>query len=95
MGLIAAGLNASGGTRASPWKEYFYADALPNNVLAAKAQKKVKGRFGGSRHEDDITLPVEERPIGGLGIFLVKNIMDEVTYRRIDGRNELTMLKRI
>ena len=53
MGLIAAGLNAIGGTLASQWKEYFYADALPNNVLAAKAQKKVKGRFGGSRHEDD------------------------------------------
>lgn len=48
-----------------------------------------------SRPSADITLPVEERPIGGLGIFLVKNIMDEVTYRRIDGHNELTMLKRI
>lgn len=53
MGLIAAGLNAVGGTLASQWKEYFYLDALPDDVLAAKAGKKVKGRFGGSRYEDD------------------------------------------
>ena len=53
MGLIAAGLNAVGGTLASQWKEYFYVDALPDDVLAAKAVKKTKGRFGGSRFEDD------------------------------------------
>ena len=53
MGLIAAGLNAIGGTLASLWKEFFYADALPDNVLVTKAAKKTKGRFGGSRFEDD------------------------------------------
>ncbi|MDD7367417.1 MAG: SPFH domain-containing protein, partial [Clostridiales bacterium] len=53
MGLIAAALNAAGGTLASQWKEYFYVDALPDNVLATKAEKKVKARFGGSRREDD------------------------------------------
>ena len=53
MGLIAAALNAAGGTLASQWKEYFYVDSLPDNVLATKAEKKVKGRFGGSRNEDD------------------------------------------
>lgn len=53
MGLIAAALNAAGGTLASQWREYFYVDALPDNVLATKAEKKVRGRFGGSRHEDD------------------------------------------
>ena len=53
MGLIAAGLNAVGGTLASQWKEYFYADALPESVLATRAMKKTKGRFGGSRVEDD------------------------------------------
>ena len=53
MGLIRAGLNAIGGTLASQWKEYFYADALPEDVLAVRAQKKTKGRFGGSRSEDD------------------------------------------
>ena len=53
MGLIAAAWNAAGGTLASQWKEYFYVDSLPDNVLATKAEKKVKARFGGSRREDD------------------------------------------
>jgi sigma-B regulation protein RsbU (phosphoserine phosphatase) len=39
----------------------------------------------------DITLSAEERPVGGLGIFLVKNIMDEVAYRREEKKNILTM----
>ena len=47
-------MNAAGGTLASQWKEYFYVDSLPDNVLATKAEKKVKARFGGSRREDDI-----------------------------------------
>ena len=46
-------MNAVGGTLASQWKEYFYLDAMPEGVLAAKANKKTKGRFGGSRHEDE------------------------------------------
>lgn len=53
MGLIAAGLGAVGGTLSSQWKEYFYVDALPDNVLATRALKKTKSRFGGSRVEDD------------------------------------------
>ncbi len=53
MGLISAGFNAIGGTLASQWKEFFYADAMPANVLVTKAMKRTKGRFGGSRVEDD------------------------------------------
>jgi membrane protease subunit (stomatin/prohibitin family) len=53
MGLIRAGLNALGGTLASQWKEYFYVDSLPEQILATKAQKKTRTRFGGSRTEDD------------------------------------------
>ena len=36
-----------------------------------------------------------EREIGGMGIFIVKNIMNEVTYQRLEGRNLLTMKKNI
>ena len=43
--------------------------------------------------EADVTLDVQDRPIGGLGIFLVRNIMDEVSYRRENGKNILTMRK--
>ena len=45
--------------------------------------------------EADITLGVEERQIGGLGIYLVKQIMDSVTYKRENGRNILHMIKKI
>ena len=45
--------------------------------------------------EADTSLGVEERPIGGLGIYLVRNIMDGVTYVRSEGKNILTMTKKI
>ena len=36
-----------------------------------------------------------EREIGGMGIYIVKNIMNKVTYQRLDGKNLLTMKKKI
>ncbi len=42
----------------------------------------------------DTTLSVEERPIGGLGVFLVRNLMDSINYERVDGKNVLRMEKR-
>jgi anti-sigma regulatory factor (Ser/Thr protein kinase) len=41
--------------------------------------------------EVDITLSAEEREIGGLGIFLIKNVMSSVAYERRGGENVLTM----
>ena len=45
--------------------------------------------------EPDITLSAEERAIGGLGIHLVRQIMDEVHYKRKDNKNILTLVKNI
>ena len=45
--------------------------------------------------EPDITLPTEDRPIGGLGIHLVKQIMDEIKYQRINDKNILTLTKNL
>lgn len=45
--------------------------------------------------EADITLSAEDRPIGGLGIFLIRQIMNEVKYERIDGKNVLTLEKKL
>ena len=45
--------------------------------------------------EADVTLGVMERPVGGLGIFLVRRIMDEVRYARRGGQNVLILLKKI
>lgn len=47
------------------------------------------------KEDPDVTLPAEQRKIGGLGIFLVKKTMDEMRYERRDGRNVLTIKKRI
>ena len=47
------------------------------------------------RQEPDLTLSLEERPIGGLGIYLVKQLMTEVSYSRSAGKNILTMTKDI
>ena len=47
------------------------------------------------KEEVDTTLSAEEREIGGLGIHLVRQIMDEVRYARIDDKNVLTLIKRI
>lgn len=45
--------------------------------------------------EPDTSLPAEERPIGGLGIFLVRNMTDSFQYERRDGRNIVTISKRL
>ena len=45
--------------------------------------------------EADITLSADDRPIGGLGIFLIRQIMNEVKYERIDGKNVLTLEKKL
>ena len=42
----------------------------------------------------DTTLSVDDRPIGGLGVFLVRNLMDSINYERTDGKNVLRMEKR-
>lgn len=43
----------------------------------------------------DITLEAEERPIGGLGIYLIRQIMNTVEYNRINGKNVLTLTKQL
>ena len=48
-----------------------------------------------AKMEPDVSLAAEERQIGGLGIFLVKKTMDGMSYQRQDGRNILTISKKI
>jgi serine/threonine-protein kinase RsbW len=45
--------------------------------------------------EADVTLPLHERSIGGLGIFLVRKLMDEIEYSRSGNRNRLVMKKKV
>ena len=60
------------------WRLYFIDDGTPWNPLT---------------HADpDITLSAEERPIGGLGLLMVKKMMDEVSYSR-DGETNVLRLR--
>ena len=56
-------------------------DGVPFNPLSAGAP--------------DIDAPLEEREIGGLGIHLVRNLMDDVSYHRRIDRNVMTLVKDI
>ena len=47
------------------------------------------------KQDPDVSLSIGERQIGGLGIFLVKKTMDSMEYKREDGRNILTIYKKI
>jgi anti-sigma regulatory factor (Ser/Thr protein kinase) len=47
------------------------------------------------QEEPDITLAAEDRPIGGLGIFVVKKTMDDMSYDYKDGQNILRIKKKI
>lgn len=53
MGLIQAALSATTGAISDQWKEYFYCDALPSDVIAVKGHKKVRG-FGSNNGDDNI-----------------------------------------
>lgn len=48
-----------------------------------------------AKADPDVTLSAEERKIGGLGIYLIKNTMDDVRYEYKDGHNMLTIVKTI
>ena len=48
-----------------------------------------------SRDDPDISLPAEQRDVGGLGILMTKKLMDELSYAYRDGQNVLTMKKRL
>jgi anti-sigma regulatory factor (Ser/Thr protein kinase) len=43
----------------------------------------------------DVMVSVADRPVGGLGVFLVRKMMDTVSYARVAGRNQLRMSKRL
>ena len=54
MGLIKAALGAVGGVLADQWKEYFYCEAIPEDVLAVKGKKKATGRSSNTRGDENI-----------------------------------------
>ena len=85
--------------------KYGYDDGLEHRINVDVA---VDGDHVTIRIEDDgkpfnpldaphpkLDLPIEQRPIGGLGVFIVKSVADSVDYRRDGGRNVVTVRKKI
>lgn len=82
---------------------YAYPDGAEGEleVEISASDEEIKLEFSDSgkpfnpleKEDPDTTLSAEERPIGGLGIFLVKQMMDDVRYRYENGRNILTISK--
>ena len=54
MGLIKAIAGAAGGVMADQWKEFFYCEAMPANILATKGHKKVTGRSSNYKGDENI-----------------------------------------
>ena len=55
MGLLKALMGSVGGTLGDQWKEYFYCDSMPEDVLAVKGKKRVSGRSANRENDNIIT----------------------------------------
>jgi serine/threonine-protein kinase RsbW len=69
--------------------------SLENKTLTIEIIDDGKPFDPTARQQPDVSLPAEDRPIGGLGIFLIKKMMNNVTYTRHNNLNTLTLLKNI
>ena len=54
MGLIKAAMGAAGGVLADQWKEFFYCEAIDNDLLMVKGQKRTSARSSNTKGEDNI-----------------------------------------
>ncbi len=54
MGLIKAALGALGGTLADQWKEFFYCDSIPKDILVCRGQKQISGRSSNTKGHDNV-----------------------------------------
>jgi len=61
--------------------------SLHDNILDMRIEDDGKPWDPTAAEDPDINLPLEERTVGGLGIFLIRKTMNEVSYERIAGKN--------
>jgi serine/threonine-protein kinase RsbW len=67
-----------------------------NNTLIVRLRDRAPGFDPTTAQSPDLSVPLEERPIGGMGIHLIRQAMDEVRYRALPGGgNELTLTKQV
>ena len=81
--------------------DYANSDYLDVEIIRDEESISLRFRDGGvpfnplEKEEPDFTVPFEDRKIGGLGIFMVINYMDKVTYDYSGGENIMTVMKNI
>lgn len=83
---------------------YGYTDGLPHDIVVrlscrdgtveVEVADEARAYNPLTTPEPDLTKPLEERPIGGLGVHLIKTMMDALEYRRERDRNILTFRKK-
>ncbi|NBC31563.1 MAG: hypothetical protein GVY13_02690 [Alphaproteobacteria bacterium] len=83
----------TGGGGEAPWIEV--ALSLAGNVLTARIRDPGLAFDPAEAPAPDLDSDVDDRPIGGLGVHLVREMMDGLEYRRLDGVNEVTLTKRV
>ena len=66
---------------------------MEGSVLVVELADDAKPYDPTAAPHPDIDAPIEERPIGGLGVHFVRELMDGFRYRRSDGRNIVTLTK--
>ncbi len=83
---------------------YAYVDKTGYAIVKVNVQEEPKAAVitfidGGIKYnplekeDPDLNMPLEERTEGGFGIYMVKNIMDDVEYDYVDSQNILTIIK--
>ena len=101
--LTTAGVNLAIEEAVVNVMNYAYPEGSRHNILLEVVADKEKIKFELSDDgcpfdpttvsEVDVTLPANQRSIGGLGVHLIRHYMDSVSYERKDGQNVLTMVK--
>lgn len=95
--LEEVGINilSYGGESGGPWPEFEIVITSDNDSLTIEVSDE--GRpfdpFNDAP-KPSIDAEIEDRPIGGLGIFLVQTMMDDTSYQHSEGKNRLTMVTR-
>ena len=81
--------------------DYSHSDYLDVEVMRDEKSMTLRFRDGGvpfnplEREFPDFSIPMEDRQIGGLGIFMVIQYMDDVAYEHTEGENILTVKKEL
>jgi anti-sigma regulatory factor (Ser/Thr protein kinase) len=81
------------GTKAGALREVAVSLALTRDGLTMTIEDDGPGFDPLSLPAPDVTASLADRRVGGLGVFLVRQMMDSVSYERVAGRNQLRMSK--